>query len=103
MGVLANGIKVSQSVPLLEGDIWPLYAQSKNGADIVLGPVHFDHALEESDFSGRLTWFGSSFAGNTDVVGSRYAAAPPLVNFSSVSPAGNALLTFSGGTLATPL
>jgi hypothetical protein len=104
-GTLADGTKVSQSVPLSRDGTWPLYVSLYAGGGSIWSWLDFA-SPGSSDINGTLSWiklpdvraryYSNGFTnGNETVVGSVYS--PPAG--SNILNLTNALVQFSGGDL----
>ena len=64
---LGNGRKVSQSTPLLPGNVWPLFLRARKATDIVIGSVSIDATPEGDAYTGFPTWYGLAFKGSVEL------------------------------------
>jgi hypothetical protein len=105
-GSLADGTKVSQSVPLSKHGLWPFYVPLYAGQGLVMGWIAFTNEMD-SDLVGTVHWikpsnpraqhYAAGFTNECRTVGSVYAAASGPVN-AALNPA-TARVVFSGGNL----
>jgi hypothetical protein len=103
VGTLADGTKISQSASVSRAGYWPLHIPLYAGDGMLMSWLTF--AGPTNDVSGNLTWikeagskskyYLAGFTSQCDVLGSKYLRSDPVLNLST------ALLTFSGGSLAS--
>ena len=104
-GSLADGTKISRSVPLSQGGRWPLYVGLYNGQGSILGWMTFTNA---ANVGGELAWtkpqtkariYSSGFAWMTEANGMRYSPPGRESNvFGETSS--SVVLALEGGDLA---
>jgi hypothetical protein len=102
-GTLADGTKVSQSVPLSRCGYWPLHIPLSSGAGLLMSWLTF--ASPTNDLSGNFTWikpanskskyYPAGFTNQCDAFGSTYT----YVRTNLILNLPTACLTFSGGSL----
>ena len=105
-GVLTDGTKFSQIVPLSKGGFCPLYASLYSGKGSVMSWIAFTN-LPGSDINGTLNWikptnssalYRAGFNNTSEVIGSAYVQ--PAVSTVHILNLTNAAVAFSGGNLA---
>lgn len=105
-GVLGDGTKAAQKIPISQGGNWPLYFGLYGGNGSMLGWTSVSNR-DDGDLSGTLSWIkpaGSSklypggFTNGVTLAGSQYA--PPGAG--RVLDLDNAFVTFTGGDLYAP-
>lgn len=93
IGTLADGVAISGSGSLIDGDVWPLYAPTFHGTGGLAGSMQFRKVDGVSDADGNLQWrrppaqtdklYPGGFSTTLAALGSAYTA--PAVNFSSAT------------------
>ncbi|MFM1768005.1 MAG: hypothetical protein RJA22_534 [Verrucomicrobiota bacterium] len=104
-GTLADGSRVSQSVPVSQNGEWPLYVNLYAGKGSLLGWVYFATNNPVTDLSGELVWTRPAQAGAFYPAG--FEAASILAGSRYVAPAAtgrildlpNGFVTLTGGNL----
>lgn len=104
-GSLADGTRVSQSVPVSQAGQWPLYASLYDGQGSLLGWITIG---ETSELGGDIAWtrpttlnsrYPSGFAWITEMIGARYNV--PTKGFNVFESTNSSLvLTLDGGGLS---
>ena len=99
---LADGAKLSQSVPLSKDGDWPLFGSLYSGRGFIMSWAKFAETTSE-DIGGEVVWFKPAvpraklypigFTFSTALHGSRYQAANKVLSFS------NGQLELEGGGL----
>jgi hypothetical protein len=103
---LADGTRVSQSVPLSKHGFWPLYVSLYSGKGSLMNWPAFTNRTTD-DLNGTLSWikladvsaryYPGGFTNPSQVVGSFYT--PPIGATNHVLNLTNAEVSFSGGNL----
>ena len=106
-GKLGDALPVTLAGSLDSNGIWPFLfvkaASKKAGAELLLGSIAFPPPI--SGTSGTLTWYRTASI-NDPVYRNGFSITIPFVAGRYVPPAvssSNAVVTFSGGDLVTPL
>jgi len=105
-GVLGDGTKAAQRVPISQGGDWPLYLALYGGKGSMLGWASVTNR-DDGDLNAMLSWskpagsgklYPGGFTNGVMLAGSRYARpdAGRVLNLS------NAFVTFIGGDLSAP-
>jgi peroxiredoxin len=104
-GVLADGKPITQSVPVSTNGVWPLYAALDGGTGTLLSWVTLTNSPPPAPnlLSERVSWikafsfirmpYSNGFALETNLIGSTYRWAKPVLPFST------GLVTFAGVNL----
>lgn len=104
-GTLADGTRIQQKVNISKDGRWPFYAVLYRGSGSLLSWITFTNGSLFS-FNGDATWFKkpvadriyqNGFTNVTSVIGSRYAAAAPVLGINTGT------VTLSGGNLSNSL
>ncbi len=105
-GMLADGTKISQSAPVSQEGLWPLYVPVYKGQGLLMSWQAFANRAND-DLHGELTWIKAPDAGTPyyaagftiehQAIGSAYRA--PARGSSQVLNLADGFLTFSGGDL----
>jgi hypothetical protein len=108
-GVLGDGTKVSQGVPISKEGWWPLYAALYHSQGSMLGWLKFDSSQPQSDVAGDVSWikpsmataryYPAGFTNMEEVIGSLYT--PPVLQTDPVIAFTNGLVEFSAGNLSS--
>jgi hypothetical protein len=106
-GTLADGTKISQSVPVSEQGAWPLFASPYSGNGIFISWMNFENRVGD-DIHGlvdwikppnsRATYYPGGFSVESKGVGSVYVA--PTNSATHVLALDQTTLAFSGGALS---
>lgn len=106
-GTLADGTKITQTVPVSQNGQWPLYAALYSGKGLMTGWVNITNDAG-SDLSGALSWikppdpkarsYPAGFAAQMEAIGSAYF--PPIAG-ALILTAADASLLFTGGNLVS--
>ena len=105
-GTLADGTKISQSVPVSTNGFWPAYVSLYGGQGSLIGWIALSNAPPEN-LSGEIGWikpplktkyYPAGFAFLTTVTGSRYGEPEAGTNVLNLA---NARLTLSDGNLSS--
>jgi hypothetical protein len=106
-GTLADGTKISQSVPVSEQGAWPLIASPYSGNGIFISWMNFENRVGD-DIHGlvdwikppnsRATYYPGGFSVESKGVGSVYVA--PTNSATHVLALDQTTLAFSGGALS---
>ena len=111
-GALAEGARLSRSMPVSKGGAWPLYAPlyyyqySYRGS--LLGWIQFDTNAPSDDLNGLVDWskpalptarfYPAGFTNQMTLTGSRYVA--PVTSMNRVVNLTNGVVILSGGNLS---
>ncbi|HEU0008440.1 MAG TPA: Ig-like domain-containing protein, partial [Verrucomicrobiae bacterium] len=108
-GVLADGVKVTRSVPLSKNAYWPHHAVAYSGRGSTYGWIGIDPNNEFSQLDGRITWlrpsngppkfYTNGFILDTHLTGSLYRA--PVGATNRILNLTNAQIVLNGGNLAS--
>jgi len=107
-GSLADGTKVSQSVPVSQEGLWPLYAPLYSGQGSIISWIGFTNAVS---LGGGLVWtkpasktayYPDGFSWLTEAFGASYSAPGKLVNILGATNSAVSL-TLEGGNLPSNL
>jgi hypothetical protein len=109
-GVLADGTKVTQRVPVSTDGDWPFYVSLYKGLGSLLGWINFN-TLPVDDLSEEVSWiklnqpktrlYQAGFTNQTAAFGSLYVA--PVGTTNRAIEVTNGAVAFIGGNLAEPL
>jgi hypothetical protein len=103
-GVLADGMKLTQSAPLSKDGVWPVYASPYSTGGAALGWLHFTNRSND-DLNGSISWIKSGsalakfypagFDTESEATGSKFVATPGT----NVLNASTGEIEFKGGNL----
>jgi hypothetical protein len=105
-GVLSDGTKAAQKVPISQGGDWPLYFSLYGGNGSMLGWTSVSNR-DDGDLGGTLSWikpasssklYPGGFTNGVTLAGSQYTP----VGAGRVLDLDNAFVTFTGGDLYAP-
>jgi hypothetical protein len=107
-GSVADGTRLTRSVPVSKNGAWPLYVPLYALHGSLLGWVQFDTNAPSDDLTGLVDWMKPSFptarfypgglTNQTTLTGSRYLA--PVTTTNRVLDLTNAVLVLNGGNLS---
>jgi hypothetical protein len=106
LGILSDGTKATQKVPISQNGDWPLYVGLYGGKGSLLGWTSVTNH-EDGDLNGILSWskaaaagklYANGFTNNATLTGSRYTRP----NSGRVLNLINGFVTFTGGDLSAP-
>jgi hypothetical protein len=106
LGILGDGTKATQKVPISQNGDWPLYVGLYGGKGSLLGWTSVTNH-EDGDLNGILSWskaaaagklYANGFTNNATLTGSRYTRP----NSGRVLNLINGFVTFTGGDLSAP-
>jgi len=107
-GALAEGARLTLSVPVSKNGAWPLYAPLYYRQGSLLGWVQFDTNAPSDDLRGLVDWskpaipaarfYPAGFTNQMTLTGSRYVA--PVTATNRVLDLTNGVLVLSGGNLS---
>jgi len=107
-GALAEGARLTRSVPISKNGAWPLYAPLYERQGSLLGWIQFDTNAPSDDLRGSVDWskpalptvrfYPVGFTNQMTLTGSRYVA--PITSTNRVLELTNGVLVLSGGNLS---
>jgi PKD repeat protein len=105
-GVLGDGNKIKQTVPISKFGTWPLYVPLYRAQGSAFGWVTITNTVGVSDLTSTVNWskppapldvfYPAGFALDVDLIGSKYIAPPPGVPTSGFS---DGFVLLGGGNL----
>jgi hypothetical protein len=105
-GTLADGTKISQSVPVSEQGAWPLFASPYSGNGVFISWMNFENRVGDDIYglvdwiklpNSRASYYPGGFSVESKGVGSVYVA--PTNSATHVLAVDQTTLAFSGGAL----
>jgi hypothetical protein len=105
-GVLGDGTKAAQKVPISQNGNWPFYLGLYGGRGSMLGWASVSNR-DDDDLNGMMSWikpagagklYPAGFTNDTPLTGSHYARPET----GRVLNLGNTFVTFTGGGLSAP-
>jgi hypothetical protein len=104
---LADGVRVTQNIPVSKNGQWPLYVSLYSGKGSIMAWLAFTNQ-STTDLAGQLSWikpaqlsaiyYPAGFTNITSVLGSTYVRPVPATN--CILNLTNASVAFIGGNLA---